>query len=93
MHTVCNANGKGLCSECIQHALGKDSGLAAIGDAGDHQKLLAAPAHQQIGVADCGTDAPRSLDEHAVARIVAVMVVHFFEVVQIDERRRSDRVR
>jgi len=85
LRCIGGAYGKWLSPECIKHAPGENGCLAAIGTARDDEKLFAAPSNQQVGVADCGTNAPRGFNQHAVAGIVAVNVIYFFEIVQIDE--------
>ena len=51
------------------------------------QELLAAPAREQVLLADHLTDAPHHFDQHLVAHAVAVAVVDALEVVDVEQRQ------
>src|SRR5579859_4055273 len=68
-----------------ENARGERGGFLALAKAGDDEKFFAAPANQDVGIANRGADAGGQFDEHLITGIVAEAVVDFFEVIGVDE--------
>jgi hypothetical protein len=55
----------------------------------DGQELLAAVADQEVRGADAGAQPPRDVGQDPVADVVAELIVHVLEVIDVDERHRQ----
>ena len=69
--------------------LRRAQGARLVGVGQDRDELVAAPAGQLIARAHPGGQPARDLDQHLVARLVAVGVVDRLEVVDVDVHQRE----
>ena len=67
-----------------ENAGGERGGFLALAKAGDDEKFFAAPADEDVGIANGGADASGEVDEHLITSIVAEAVIDFLEVVGVD---------
>src|SRR5579859_51393 len=68
-----------------KNARGKSGGFFAFAETRDDEKFLAAPADENVGIANGGANAIGEFNEHLVARVVAEAVVDVLKVVGVDE--------
>ena len=68
------------------------SSLSALRRGDEDQELLAAPAHDHVGLAQRLAQPLRDGDQHRVAGRVPVAVVGLLEVVDVDQQQRLDRL-
>ena len=68
-----------------EDASGERGGFLAFAKTGDDKELLAAPADQDVGIANGGADTSGEVDEHLIAGVVAEAVVDFLEMVSVDQ--------
>ena len=71
-------------TDCCQHTAGKRFRFGAIRIARYDQEFFSAPSNKNVRIADCGADSPRHFNQHAVSRVMPVLVVHLFKTIRID---------
>src|SRR4030095_8147538 len=66
--------------------------LARLCCRNEDEELLASPAHDHVGLAQRLAQPLRDSDEYAVAGRVAVAIVDFLEVIEVEEHERLDQL-
>src|ERR1700733_9698540 len=79
------ADRKRLSPHRLQHAERQNVRLPPIGKARYDQELFSTPAQQNVGCSHDGTDPARNLDENAISGVMAKLIVHFLEVIDVDQ--------